>query len=210
MNSLILSALTLVIAVFHMVTHSYMRKGHVSTGFCTMWCVDAVFAVCGTVLSYFLYHYPLRPWMTLRNLTLVLVYLLLTILFVVAAPTGISLLGRRIKRGKEEIFRAEYRLNETFCMVRGFFLTILFFLPILFAVTEHASGEPIMFAAWKEGDICGGFCFVAFLILLPMSLRQAIYWIRNLDGEDADEEAEDGLLRQYRARLLYKHKNRVM
>lgn len=208
MNSLILSALTILIVIFHMVVRSYMRKGHVATGFCTIWCVDAVFAVCGTVLSYFLYHYPLRPWMTLRNLTLVLVYLLLTVLFVVVAPTGISLLGRREKRSKEEIFRAEYRLNETFCMVRGFFLALLFFLPILFAVKQYAIGEVAILTAWKEGDICGGFCFVAFLILLPMSLRQAIYWIRNL--ENADEEAENGLLGQYRARLLYKHKNRVV
>lgn len=208
MNSLILSALTMTIVIFHRVIRGAMRKGHVGTGFATMWCVDAVFAVCGTVLSYALYHYPLRPWMTLRNLMLTVVYLALTILFVVAAPSGISLLRRREKRSEEEIFRAEYRLNETLCMVRGFLMALLFFLPILFAVIQHAGREVAMLTAWKEGDICGGFCFVAFLILLPVSVRQMIYWIRNLDK--ATTEAENGLLGQYRARLLYRHKNRML
>lgn len=103
MNSLILSALTMTIVIFHMVIRRAMRKGHVGTGFATMWCLDAVFTVCGTVLSYVLYNYPFRLWMTLRNLMLVVVYLALTILFVVAAPSGIFLLGRHEKRSEEEI-----------------------------------------------------------------------------------------------------------
>lgn len=93
-------------------------------------------------------------------------------------------------------------------MVRGFFLTLLFFLPILFAVIQQVKGGIFIPMMWREGDICGGFCFVAFLILLPVSVRQMIYWIRNLDK--ATTEAEEELLQQYRARLRYKHKNRML
>lgn len=207
MNSLILSILVMFMALFHMVIRKFMRRGSVKTGFCTIWCMDSVFAICGTVLSFVLYRYLFQPYFTMRNGVLVLIYLLLTIAFIWIAPSGLSLIVRKKTVGEEEILLAEYRLNETLEMVRNCFMILLFALPVMFAImqcSKNFSGAVI----WKEAEICGGFSFVAFLILVPLCLRQALFWLRNLTGPAS--EAEEKVLRQYRMQLWYRHKNRLL
>lgn len=208
MNSLIFSAFVVVVAIFHLMMKGYMKQGSMKTErlktiFCAGWCMDSVFAICGTVLSFVLYRYVFYPYLTVRNVMLVLVYLLITLLLVWAAPSGILLLGKK-KSGEEEVLEAEYRLNETLELVRNCFMLLLFLLPVLFAVAQNVAWFKLP-VSWKEAEICGGFCFVAFLILLPVSLRQTIFWLRNLT--DGKEEAEEKLLKQYQMRLRYKHRN---
>lgn len=218
MNALILSALTVALALFHLAVRACMRRGHVGAGFCAIWCIDAVFAVCGAAISFYLYRYLFRPWLTARNLAMAVVYLALTVLLIALAPSGFSLFRRKLFQGKsfpgkeecgeEETALAEYRLNETLCMVRNVFLALLFVLPVLFAVAERSGGRFSLPAAWREGDVCGGFCFVAFLILVPVSLRQALFWFRNLTGWSG--QAGEALQERYRAGLMYRHKNRAI
>ena len=206
MNSLIFSAWVLVVGVFHKMMERCMRRGNVKTGFCSVWCIDAIFAVCGTVISFVLYGYQFRPFFTVRNVILVVLYLLLTVLFIVVTPSGISLMGKKRYRSEEQIGTAEYRLNDTLGIVRNCFLTLLFFLPIVFVFVQKHEGFRYL-ASWREAEICGGFCFVAFLILVPICLRQSIFWLRNLaDGE----HTEDVLLKKYRKHLQYRHKNRLL
>lgn len=207
MNSLILSILVAVVAVFHWTMRSYMRKGNIKTGFCAVWCMDAIFAICGTVISFVLYRYSFHPFLTLRNAVIVLFYLLLTILFVWLTPTGLVLLGKKRGLDAEQILLAEYRLNDTLGMVRNFFMMLLFLLPVLFGVVR---GEEWFWqmVSWKEAEICGGFCFVAFLILVPVTLRQALYWLKNLT--DSSIETEERLLRKHRMQLQYRQRNHFL
>uniref|UniRef100_UPI004056F2D9 hypothetical protein n=1 Tax=Acetatifactor sp. TaxID=1872090 RepID=UPI004056F2D9 len=206
MNSLILSFLTAVIAVFHRVMNSNMRRGRIKISFCAIWCMDAIFAICGTVISFVLYRYVFHPFLTVRNVVLVLLYILITILFIWLAPSGILLLTGKRNYERKEILRAEYRLNDTLGIVRNGFMILLFCLPVLFTVLQ---GDGLAcLNMWKETEVCGGFCFVAFLILVPVCARQTIFWLRNL-GDD-EEGAEEQLLNQYQMQLKYRQRNHVL
>lgn len=207
MNSLILSALIVVVALFHLAMKSFMRRGKIKAGFCAVWCMNAIFAVCGTVLSFLLYRYLFYPYLTVRNVVWVFLYLLVTILFIGVAPTGFSLVKKKRNFSEEEILMAEYRLNDTLEMVRNFFLLLLFLLPILCAGAEKVRWLSLLFS-WREEEICGGFCFVAFLILVPVCLRQSLFWLRNLT--DTTMEAEERVLRKYQMQLQYRHRNRIL
>lgn len=204
MNSLMISALVAVVWIFHRRTGSLVRRGKVKTAFCAKWCIDSVFALCGTVISFLLYRYGFEPYLTLRNGMLVLGYLLLTFLFVWVTPSGLSLLKVRRGMEEEEISMAEYALNDTLETVRNCFLVLLFLLPFLFA--EWSGAVTLQeFFAWREAEVCGGLCFVAFLLLVPMCLRQALYWLRNLTP--SEEKGEEQMLEQYRMKLQYGQRN---
>ena len=207
MNNLTLSVLMAVVGLFHLTMGSFMRKGNVKTGFCAVWCMDTVTAICGTAMSFVLYRYVLSPYLTVRNGVVVMIYLLLTLAFIWMAPSGITLLVGRRNLNEEEVLRAELRLNETLGIVRNCFFVLLFVLPILFQVI-HRSEELAYLMVWKEAEICGGLCFIAFLILVPVSVRQAIFWLKNL--ADSPVEAEKKILEQYRMKLQYKHKNWIL
>ncbi len=207
MNSLILSVLVLIVALFHKIMSAYMRRGNVKTGFCAIWCMDAIFAVCGTVISFMLYRYLFQPFFTLRNGVLVLGYLLITLLFVWITPSSLRLLGKRRRMSEDENLIAEYRLNDTLGIVRNCFLALLFCLPVFFEVIQGRL-DLVNSYSWREAEVCGGFCFVAFLILVPMCLRQSIFWLRNLS--DTDNQKEEQLLRTYRVRLQYRQRNRLL
>lgn len=207
MNSLILPLLVAVVAFFHLAMRSFIRRGKVKTGFCAVWCMDAIFAVCGTVISFLLYRYLFYPYLTVRNVILVLVYLLITVLFIWVAPSGLALLMQKRKFGEEEILMAEFRLNDTLGVVRNCFLILLFLLPVLAVVTQRLGWLSLIFP-WREAEVCGGFCFVAFLILVPVCLRQSLFWLRNLT--DTAMEAEKRALREYRMQMQYRHRNRVL
>lgn len=207
MNSLILPLLVAVVAFFHLAMRSFIRRGKVKTGFCAVWCMDAIFAVCGTVISFLLYRYLFYPYLTVRNVILVLVYLLITVLFIWVAPSGLALLMRKRKFGEEEILMAEFRLNDTLGVVRNCFLLLLFLLPALTVGAQRVGWLSLIFS-WREAEVCGGFCFVAFLILVPVCLRQSLFWLRNLT--DTTMEAEERALRKYQMQMQYRHRNRVL
>ena len=141
------------------------------------------------------------------NLVLVLFYLSITILFVWLAPTGFALFAGKQGKDEMQILVAEYRLNDTLGIVRNFFMLLLFLLPVLCSTVGRTEWFRRT-VSWQEAEICGGFCFVAFLILIPISLRQALYWLRNLT--DSPVEEEQRWLRNYVIRLNYRRKNRFL
>lgn len=206
MNSLILPAFVAVTAAFHLALRTHIRRGNVKTGFCAVWCMDAVFAVCGTIISFILYRYLFSPYLTMRNILLGVMYLILTILFLLLAPSGISLLAKRKRLSEDEVLCAEYRFNDTLGFVRNGFLILLFALPVLFALAQE-QWIPLL-AEWQEAEICGGFCFAAFLVLVPVSLRQALFWMKNLT--DPPTETEEELIRRYRAQYRFRHRNWIL
>lgn len=208
MNSLILSFFATLVWCFHLWVNSYIKRGKIKEGFCALWCIDAVFAVCGTIISFAIYRYTFFPFLTVRNLVIGGVYLVLTFLFLLLAPSGLSLLARKKTSSEETILLAEYGFNDTLCLVRNFFLALLFVLPILFALMSKVSKFLEMSFLWQEGDVCGGFCFTAFLLLLPISLRQTLFWLKNLIASPT--EIEEKVLKRYQAGLHYRQKNRIL
>lgn len=204
MNSLIFPVLVTAAALFHLVMRSYMRRGNVKTAFCTIWCMDVIFSICGTVLSFVLYDYLIFPYLTVRNVVMALIYLLITIMIILIAPSGPALFQRKKGLTEEEILLAEYRLNDTFGIIRNCLMCLLFALPILFALLQRSVWFSGAFA-WNEAEICGGFCFMAYLILVPICLRQALFWFRNLS--DTSTEAEETALRKYQMQMRFRHRN---
>lgn len=197
MNSLIISLFIFIVFVFHRFVNISIRNGKVREGFCALWCVDTVFCVCGTVISFALYHYTFSPFLTVRNLILCVLYIGACIVFLMLAPSGFTLLVRKKTASTQEILLGEYRFNDTLCLVRSFFMILLFCLPILFRLSFLSS--------WNEAEICGGFCFTAFIILLPISLRQAFFWLKNLMNTPSAEEAL--ALQKNSMRLHYRKRN---
>lgn len=208
MNSLIFSFFVMIVFLFHIFMRSNIRKGKVREAFCALWCVDAVFAVCGTVVSFILFRYTFSPYLNLRNILLGGVYLIITVLFFLLAPSGISLFRKKRTSSEEEILLAEYRFNDTLSLVRNYFLMLLFVLPILFTILMQHKELFSFLSSWKEDEIYGGFCFTAFLILLPVSLRQTLFWLRNLTY--APTEAEKRQLQKYSIHLYYRQKNWII
>ena len=205
MNSLILSLFVFVVFLFHMFVRSSIRSGKVREGFCALWCIDAVFCVCGTAISFALYRYTFSPYLTVRNFVLCTVYLIITFLFLLLAPSGLSLFTGKKNASPQEILLGEYRFNDTLCLVRSYWMVLLFCLPILFTLVTQTKVKLSFLASWNEADICGGFCFAAFLLLLPISLRQAFFWLKNLMSAPSPEEAQ--ILGQTCMRLHYQHRN---
>lgn len=208
MNSLILSFLTVMIFLFHCHIRSYIKRGKVKEGFCALWCMDTLFALCGTVSSFILYRYTFYPYLNVRNVLFGAVYLGITVLFILLAPSGLSLFRKKRTSSEEEVLLAEYRFNDTLGIVRNYFLALLFGLPVLFALLTPANHIFHAFSDWQESEICGGFCFIAFLILLPVSLRQSLFWLKNLNRGTSD--AEEQVLQKYRTELRYRRKNRII
>ncbi|MGN1148260.1 MAG: hypothetical protein ACI4TB_07545 [Lachnospiraceae bacterium] len=207
MNSLILSFFVAIIFLFHKVLSHYIRRGKVKEGFCALWCMDAVFAICGTIISFQLYHYSFRFFFSPVNFLWIAIYLLVTFLFLFLAPSGLSLLLKKRTSSEEEILLAEYRFHDMAGLIRNCLFLLLFVLPILFTLCPK-EGPFHLIVSWKESDICGGFCFAAFILLLPLSLRQVLFWLKHLAGTPS--EAADKALRQYSIRLRYHQKNRFL
>lgn len=205
MNSLLLSVFTAVLFFFHRFLRSHSRPDRLRESFLATWLLDTVFALCGTVVSFTLYSYDLYPWLTFQNLSLTGMYLLLTALLFLLAPSGPSLLLKRRASSGEEILFAEYRFQNALELVRDFFLLLLFLIPLLFALSGHLGHNIPLLLMLKEDTVYGGFCFIAFLVLLPLSLRQSLFWLKNLRGTPSKQELT--LLENYGAHLHYRRKN---
>lgn len=197
----------LLLGCFHIALRPLIGRGRVREGFCALWCMDAVFVICGTFLSFELFHYTLLPYFCLRNFLLLLGYLGLTALFLFLSPSGITLFTKKSTSSPEEMLLAEYRFHDTMGLIRNFLLVLLFFLPLLFAAWEGLA-LPAAHTPFTASDFYGGSCFIAFLLLVPICLRQALFWLRHLTVPDS--EAAEKLQRIYSARQRYKKKNRLL
>ncbi len=208
MSSLFLSFLVVIVFCFHVVIRRQIKHGRVKEGFLALWCIDAVFSVSSTAVSFALYDYRFLPFFTWRNILACLLFLFLTALFILISPSGLTLFHGQKNRPDTDILMAEYRFNDTLCFVRSFFMTLLFSIPILMTVLLHVKPDFWQLIIWKESDICGAFCFISFLFLVPLSLRQTLFWLRNLFGTPLPEEEE--LLMKYRTDVHFlKHNFRI-
>lgn len=205
MNNIMISLFVLLIFFFHIYTKRYMRLGKLKEALSATWFMDAVFTICGIVVSFYIYHYNLTTFFTLRNILLVLIYLLITLLFVLLSPSGFHLLTLKKQLTMEELLCAEYRFNDTLCMVRNFLLCLLFFIPIITHLPLESSKYQDFRLAWENSQIPAGFYFTVFLLLLPITLRQTLYWIKSLKQEPNAIELE--LMKHYSLSFHYSKRN---
>ena len=205
MNNLIIPLFTLLVLLFHRYLWYHMRHGKVKEGLCALWCMDAIFAVCGLILSFALYHYSFAPFMTLRNLLLVTAYLLLTLLFLLLSPSGISLLFPKKQTDSEALLVAEFRFNDTLCFVRSFFMVLLFCLPICLNLPLKEECLLTLLFPFESQEIFAGFYFAIFTILLPISLRQSLFFLKSL--RYTSTATENTLIQKYSMQLHYRKKN---
>lgn len=205
MNSLFLSFLVLIVFCFHMAIRSQIKRGKVKESFCALWCVDAVFAICGTAVSFSLYNYRFLPFFTWRNILVCLLFFILTALLILISPSGIKLFTGHKERSETAVLLAEYRFNDTLGFVRSFFMTLLFMVPVLLSIVHYFKPDFLQFSKWNEQSICGAVCFISFLFLVPLCLRQTIFWLRNLFDTPLAEE--DALLKTYKADVHFRKRN---
>ncbi len=205
MNSMIFPILIFAVFMFHLALRPYMRKGRVREGLCALWCIDAVFAVCGTVISFYLYHYAFSPFLTLRNLLLLLIYLVVILLFFLLAPSGLKLLYQKRNRDEETLLLAEYRFNDTLCLIRNFFLILLFSMPIILTLLSGWEEHLRLYFTFDINEMCAVLCLASFFILLPLCLRQSFFWMKNL--RHAATQPESDLLLQHSSGLHYRKRN---
>ncbi len=205
MNNLMISLFVLLIFFFHIYTRRYLRLGKLKEALSATWFMDTVFTICGIVVSFYIYHYNLTTFFTLRNILLVLTYLLITLLFVLLAPSGLQLLAFKKQLTTEELLCAEYRFNDTLSMVRNFLLCLLFFVPIITHLPLGLPKYQEFLLAWENSQIPAGFYFTVFLLLLPITLRQTFYWIKSLKQEPSTLEAE--LMKHYILPFHYDKRN---
>lgn len=205
MHNLIWSFLVVMISLFHQAIRSVIKRGKVRVAFCAHWCIDAVFAVGGTITALALYHYDFMSIFRVKHLFPIILNLLITVLVVLFAPSGYRLFTRRGTFPEEEIRLAEYRFNDTLVLVRNFFQALLFAIPVILILLSQSPIHSSLFTTWSETEICAGFCFTSYLILLPISLRQAFFWLKALVGTPT--EAETLALKQYGVRLHYRRRN---
>lgn len=208
MNSMIIPLFVLLLFFFHMYTKRYMRLGKLKEALSATWFMDTVFTICGIVVIFYFYHYNFASFFSLRNILLILTYLLITLLFLLLAPSGFRLLTTRKQLSTEELLRAEYRFNDTLCMVRNFLLCLLFLVPLMMNLPIKLQEYETLLQIWANSQIPAGFYFTVFLILLPMSLRQSLYWIKSLKQETTAWELE--FMKHYSLSFRYREHNLFM
>lgn len=213
MNNLLFSLFFILVGLFRHRIYPLIRKGQVKEGFCGLWFINSIFSLGGMVLSFYLYQYTLLPLLSLRNLFFLLAYVAVGGLIVLLAPSGHGLFTKKNTPSEEEMLLYEYRFHETADLACRFFQFLLFGIPVLFALLEEFRAylpQPLCLLAdfATSHKLYGGFCFFAFLILLPLSLRQTIYWLKSLKAPTTKDELT--LQHIYSARLRYKQRNRIL
>jgi len=213
MNNLLFSFLVLSVWCFRRVANPLIRKGRVKEGFCVLWFVNCIFSLCGTILSFYLYQYRIPPIFNLRNLFFLFAFATIGTTIILLAPSGHRLFTKKSTLSEEEMLLCEYHFHEIAYLTCHFFLFLLFCIPVLLAFLEGIQMHlpqtlHNMLGFFVKNEIYGGFCFFAFLILLPLSLRQTLYWLKSLKVPTSDAE----LIQQhiYSARLRYQKRNRLL
>lgn len=205
MNNLILSILVLITFCFHLSIRSQIKRGKVKESFCALWCVDAVFAICGTAISLSLYNYRFSPFFTWRNIIICLLFVISTVLLMFVAPSGYGLFRKHKEHSEADILLAEYRFNDTLRFVRSFFMFLIFIVPLLLNIVTYYKPELFSISKWDSHSMCGAVYFISFFFLVPLSLRQTIFWLRNLC--DAPLTEEDALLKNYQSDVHFRKRN---
>lgn len=209
MHNIVWSLLVVFVFIFHIAIRTAIKNGKVRVAFCAHWCVDAIFAIGGAITCFSLYQYDFTAFWKLNDLLSVflylLTYLIVIILVIMLAPSGRMLLRKQTSSSEEAILLAEYSFNDTLCMLRNFFLALLFIIPVLVELVSKSPLQASFFHTWSATQVCGGFCFMVFLILLPISLRQSFFWLKALADTSADTESP--ALKQYIMKLHYRQRN---
>lgn len=213
MNNLIFSLFVLLIWLFRQRIYPLIQKGQVKEGFCALWFINSLFSLCGAVLSFYLYRYTILPFFSRLSFFFVLAYLAVSILVFLIAPAGFRLFTKKSAPSEEETLLAEYRFHKMSELACRFFRFLLFCIPILIAFAETCRAHlPAALCSlldfFVQNKIYGGLCFFAFLFLLPLSLRQTLYWMKSLKVPTTKSELP--LQRIYSARLRYKRRNRIL
>lgn len=213
MNDLFFSLLVLSVWFFQKTINPLVQKGRVKEGFCALWFVNCAFALCGTILSFYLYQYRILPIFNMNNLFFLFVFVTVGIAFILLAPSGYKLFTKKSTLSEDEMLLCEYHFHEIAYLTCRFFRLLLCCIPILLAFLERVQMHlpqilHNMLDFFIENKIYGGFCFFAFLILLPLSLRQALYWLKSLKKPTTTVELAQQ--RIYSARLRYQKRNRLL
>ncbi|MBQ9122896.1 MAG: hypothetical protein IJY10_05315 [Lachnospiraceae bacterium] len=205
MNGLVFSCLAVFAYLYHVLIQTVIRKGKIREGNCALWIGQLMFAIFGLVITLSMYRFSLWPFVNLRNLVILFLLLIIATLLLLLAPSGLRILMKKPEMLEEDMIRAEYRFNDTLGIIRNLFLLLLFLCPIFFALEERFPNYFAFLSRFGEGELCSVFCLIAFSILLPITLRQAIFWIRNVTYVPG--EAEMHLVRMEKARIYYKKRN---
>lgn len=219
MNNLILPILFIILSFFHLAVRRHIRAGRVKEAFCALWCIDALFVICSIFISYAIYRYDLLAYYSWKWVLLTALYLMVTILFFFLTPSGFRLFKPNRPASEEALLSAEYRFNDTLCIIRNFFLLmevlipllVVVLIPLLLQILKGLAGNKstsVLQFPWTEDNICGALSFGILLILLPICIRQALYWLKSLRRTPDEKEAR--LLRNYGISLEYRHANRRM
>ncbi len=207
MSPLFFSILVGIVTLFHYKLQDTIRRGRIKEGFCTLWLIDTLFALCGLILSFYLYHYRLWEFLTLRNLLLLLLYTTAAFLLFVMAPSGLTLFTQKHSREPEQILAAEYRFNHTLRLVCRFFLVLFFLLPLFLQILSLKEEWYRYLLPAGADKLCGGVYLLGFSFLLPIYLRQTFFWLKHLQSSPLSTEEE--FLRNYTAEIHYRTKNRL-
>ena len=205
MTGLIFSCLAIFIYLYHLLVHIPMKKGKIREGYCAIWIGDLLFSIFGTIITLTTYTFSFMPFFNLRNILFFISFLLITLLLLVLAPSGLGIMGQKAPLSTDEMIMSEYRFNQTMEIIRNLLLLMLLLLPIFFSMSTTFPEYFIFLSRFGEGELCSSFCLITFLILLPISLRQALFWLRNVTVVPG--EAENHLLKMERAKFYYKSRN---
>lgn len=202
MNGLIFSCLAAFTFLYQIPVRSVIKNGQIREGYCTLWIGRLIFTILGAILTLTMYRFSFLPLFSLRNLFFVTCFLLLTLLLVLVAPTGLSLFG---KKNQTDTIHAEYHFNNTLDIIYNLFLLILFLFPIILALSARYPQALPFLTIYTDNQLCSTFCLILFLLLLPMCLRQSFFWLRNITG--LPDETETNLLAMQKAKNYYKRRN---
>ena len=208
MNNFIIPLLLIPLLLFHRTVRRFTAAGKVKEAFCALWLVDTIFAACGTVLNFSIYQYSLTGLPGWQSFIFVVLYVLVTVVFLLITPSGFRVFCKAKPENPDDLLRAEYRFNDTFGLVRNFFLVLLITLPLALRLFSLHPSLLSAVSPWSVTELCSAAGFVIFLILLPLCLRQTLFWLKNLRMPPT--EAEKKLLQNYRTQIHFKTKNHVL
>ncbi len=208
MNNMIFTILLAILFAFHRFSRRFIAAGKVKEAFCAVWIADTLFITNAVILSFLLYRYSLREWLHWKILIYIALYLAVTVIFLLITPSGFRLLKKPSFSSREELLLAEYRFNDTLGLVRNFFMVLLMLLPIALKILSRFPEGACEILRWSEDEICGAVCFILFLLLLPLCIRQTLFWLNAL--QTPFTETEQFLLQNYRTKLHYKNRNHLL
>ncbi len=206
MNYLIIPFLVLLLLSFERYLRQRTFVVRLRENTCVRWCITLLFSLPGGIISYHIYGYEFTAPLSPGLITILLLYLILALLFIALSPSGYRRLFGRVSLSEEQYLYAEYRFNHSLELLKQFFYLLLFLIPPLFGGYEYLRTKYPLPALLEEVYLIGGLYFVAFCILCPISLRQSIFWLRQL--QRLPQPYETGLLKQEQQRLQYYRKNR--